>query len=84
VARSSSWESLPQHKHGHENNESVTFPEAGDLKDAFSWLQQSRPYATCTSFSIVQAAGSPCFLWTFLPQEKPRRGVVEVFFLLGT
>ena len=67
------------------NNESVTFPEVGDLKDAFSWPQQSPPYAIRTSFSIgVRAAGSPYFLWTLLPQEKPRRGVVEVLFLLGT
>ena len=67
------------------NNESVTFPEVGGLKDAFSWPQQSPPYAIRTSFSIgVQAAGSPYFLWTLLPQEKPRRGVVEVLFLLGT
>lgn len=61
------------------------FPEAEDLKDAFSWPQLSPPYTTHTYFSVgVQVAGSPWFLWMFLPQEKPTRGIVEMFFLLGT
>ena len=59
-------------------NESVTFPEVGDLKDAFSWAQQFPPYATRTSFSIgVQAAGSPYFCGRFFLRRNLEEGLLK-------
>lgn len=60
------------------SNESVTVPEVGDLKDAFSWAQQFPPYATRTSFSIgVQAAGSPYFYGRFFLRRNLEEGLLK-------